>query len=98
MSRRQPPPADSVLSLATLIELAIPLRDPIRMNYHNSSKGYVAVRLMANSFGKDWFVDFYTGPWFYISVGGMEPVCVDNLYSMITTLCALLRGTHEIQI
>jgi hypothetical protein len=94
MSRKLPPPTDAVLSVAALIEGNIPIREQIRMTYHTSTKGYVAVRITANSFGKDWLVDFYSGPWFYISVGGLEPTCVDNLYSMIITLSALLRGSN----
>lgn len=90
MSRRLPPLEEDLLLLAGTLEHYIPLDKDLTMEYHQSQKGYMSVRIHGCTSGRDWFLDAYRGPWFYLSVPPFEPVTADNLFSLISQLGVLL--------
>ena len=92
MTRRLPPTEEEVLLIASLIEANVHLDRDLRMAYHSSMKGYTAVRIIGATWGRDWFVDAYRGPWFVINVPGFETTTADNHFSLVTILGALLKG------
>lgn len=87
-----PPNEEELLVLAQLLEAHVHLDQELQMRYHTSMKGFAAVRVFGVTYGTEWFVDAYRGPYYYLRVPGFEAVTSDNPFTMVTTLLAMLKG------
>jgi hypothetical protein len=96
-SKRFPPTEEELLALALVLEAHLPLDQPLRMSHHTSMKGFQAVRVDGSTNGSPWSVDAYRGPYYYVLVPGFESLATDNLFTLVTTLMAMLGGSYDQQ-
>jgi hypothetical protein len=95
MSKRFPPSPEEMLTIASVLEEYILIDHPLQMNYHQSLKGYSAIRISGSSRNITWIVDCYQGPWFVVVVSGFEPASATDLLSLIALLSPMLGGLHD---